>query len=286
MSLRMTGVVVGALLIVAPPAAGKPVFVEADDAPDPRGLTVYGSGLARVEPPTRPNERTIERAIDAAKPVAEARAVRGARGRAAALAARAGLTLGSIQAVRVSVPDAERFGGAVEYCRRVRARGRTPRQRCRVPAFATASIRVTFATTETTAVAPTGKAVVASASGSARVRARSRTSPSIRAALVRAQLVADPIALGAARRSATSAARAADLPMGPLFALAEEPRQPFTQDILSGTFGPGRFCGTIRRVRSEVDPATGRRRVVRGPRVRRCYVPGVSSIIRVTYLAG
>ena len=68
--------------------------------------------------------------------------------------------------------------------------------------------------------------------------------------------------------------------------MAEEPRQPFTSEIVTGTFGPGRFCGTLRRGRAAVDPATGHRRTTRGPRVRRCYVPGVSSVIRVTYLAG
>jgi hypothetical protein len=104
--------------------------------------------------------------------------------------------------------------------------------------------------------------------------------------MTRAEVAADPIALAAARRSAAGAARTANLPLGRLFAVAEEPRQPFTLDILTGTYGPGRFCGTFRRVRSEVDPATGRRRGVRGPRVRRCYVPAVSSFIRVTYLAG
>jgi hypothetical protein len=286
MRLWHTGAVVGALLVAAAPATAKPVFVEADDAPDPRGLTVYGSGLARVAPPARLTERTIERAVRAAEPTAEARAVRAARRRARALAARAGLALGRVRVVRVGVPDAERFAGPLEYCRRVRARRGAPRQRCRAPAFATASIRVTFATAETTDAVATGRAVVASGTSSVDVRARRRTSPSIRAAMTRAQLAADPIALAAARRSAAGAAGAARLPLGSVFAVAEEPRQPFTSDILSGTFGPGRFCGTVRRVRAGVDPATGRRRIVREPRVRRCYVPDVSSVIRVTYRAG
>jgi hypothetical protein len=286
MRLLHSAAVVGALLVIAAPAAAKPVFVEADDAPEPRGLTVYGSGLARVDPPAQLNERTIERAVRAAEPTAQERAMRGARRRAGALAARAGLTLGPVQAVRVGVADAERFAGPVEYCGSVRARGRAPRVRCRAPAFATASIRVTFATAETSAAVATGRAVVASGSGSADVRARRRTSPSVRAAMTRAQVAADPIALAAARRRAAGAARTANLPLGRLFAVAEEPRQPFTSDMLTGTYGPGRFCGTFRGVRSEADPATGRRRVVPGPRVRRCYVPAASSFTRVTYLAG
>jgi uncharacterized protein YggE len=122
MRLLHSGAVVGALLVVAAPAAAKPVFVEADDAPDPRGLTVYGSGLARVDPPAQLNERTIVRAVRAAEPTAQERAMRGARRRAGALTARAGLTLGPVQVVRVGVPDAERFAGPVESCQTVRAR--------------------------------------------------------------------------------------------------------------------------------------------------------------------
>lgn len=279
MRRRYTCAVVGALLLAPAGASAKPVFVEPDEGPDPRGVTIYGSGLARVEPPQRLREDTIKRAVADAKPLAEARAVRAARRRAAAIAARAGLTLGAIQAVRVAIPDRERFG-AVSYCRRIR---RAPRLRCRVPSFATASFRVTFATAETSAATPRGRAVVASGTGTAQVRPRRRTSPAIRVALARAQLVADPIALAAARRSAAGAARAAGLRPDALFALAEEPRQPFAADIVSGTFGPGRFCRRIRQVRFERDPDTGRWRTIRGPRVRRCYVPAASSVIRVTY---
>ena len=73
------------------------------------------------------------------------------------------------------------------------------------------------------------------ASGSATfpVHPRRRNSPSIRAALARAQLVADPLALRSAERRAAGVARAADMRPGALFALAEEPRQPFAADILT-----------------------------------------------------
>jgi hypothetical protein len=196
-----------------------------------------------------------------------------------ALARAAGLTLGSVEAVRVLLPDHERFGPN-RYCFRRRAR-----LRCRVPGFATAVARVTFATAETSTVAPSGQAIVASGSATARVRPERETNPMIRAALRRAQLEADPIALEAARRNAAGAARAAGLRPGSLFAVAEEPRPPFSQDIASGTYGPGQFCGTIRRRRVSRDPVTGERRLVLGPRVRRCYVPGVSSVLRVTLAA-
>jgi hypothetical protein len=282
MRLEYACTVIGALLVAPAAASAKPIFVEPDDGPDPRGVTVGGSGLARIEAPRRPSEATIQRAVADAKPLAEERAVRDARRRAVALAARAGLTLGPIQAVRVSVGDSERFGAAT-YCRRAR---RPPRLRCHVPRFATASLRVTFATAETSAVGRTGRAVVASGTGTVRVRARRRTSPAIRAALARAQLVADPLALSAARRSAAGAARAAGLRPRALFALAEEPRQPFAPDVVSGVFGPGEFCRRIRRVSYRRDPDTGRFHTIRGPRVLRCYVPPATSVIRVTYAVG
>jgi uncharacterized protein YggE len=280
---------IAVLLLGGIPAAAsaKPLFVEPDDAPDPRGLTLSGYGLARVEPPERRSERSIQRAVDAARPAAAARAMRDAQRRARTVALAAGLTLGEVQAVRARVPDTGLFGPS-RHCRRVRARaGDLPgrRLRCVVPALATATLRVTFATAETSAVAAAGRAIVASGSGSAPVRPRSQTSPSIRAALRRARLSADPEALAAALQSSTESARAAGLQPGPLFSIAEEPRPPFSPDIVSGAFGPGRFCGTIRRFSFRRGP-DGERRRVRGPRVRRCYVPGMSSLIRVTRVAG
>jgi hypothetical protein len=282
MPLKYTCAVVGALLVVPAAASAKPVFVEPDDGPDPRGLTIYGSGLAHVEAPSRPREDAIERAVADAQPLAEVRAVRSARRRALGLAGRAGLTLGAIQAVRVSVPDRERYS-AVSHCRRVR---RPPRLRCRVPRFATASLSVTFATAETSAAAASGRAVVASGISTVTSRPRRRTSPAVRAALTRAQLLADPLALAAARGSAFGAARAARLRPRALFSLAEEPRQPFAQDVVSGAFGPGEFCRRIRRVSYRRDPDTGMFRTIRGPRVLRCYVPPATSVIRMTYVVG
>lgn len=276
-------VVAGVVLVVAAPggAQAKPPLVEPGEGPDPRGLTLTGIGLARVEAPARLSEQGIARAVASARPAAQSRAVRHARRRARALAATASLELGPLQAVADRLPDTERYGPA-RYCYRPRGR----RLRCRVPAFATASLRVTFATGETSAAAASAQAVVASGTETATVDPRRQTSPSIRAALRRAQLVADPLALAVARGRAAGAARAAGVPLGPLLALAEEPAAAFSPDIVSGTFGPGRFCGIIRRVRFRRDPTTGRPRRVRGPRVRRCYVPGVSSVLRVTFAVG
>jgi uncharacterized protein YggE len=88
-----------ALTAVTGPAGAKGPLVEPDTGPDPRGLTLSGTGLAYVTPPGHPTDASMRRAVDAAKPHAMARAVAQARTRAQALAATAGLTLGDVQAV-------------------------------------------------------------------------------------------------------------------------------------------------------------------------------------------
>lgn len=255
--------VAGLVVALAVPAgtAAKPPLVEPDDGPDPRGLTLQGSGLARVEPPARLNGKAIRRAVEAARSTARVNALHGARRRARALASAAGLHLGPVQAATERLSDSERFVGPDSFCRR---------NRCRAPAFAGVSIRVTFATLETSAASLTGRAVVASGTATVPLRPRRQTNPSIRAALAQAQLVADPLALRTAGQRAGGVARAAGFELGSLFALAEEPRQPFAFDLLNGPFGPGRFCGTIRRRR--------------GPSTRRCYLPAASSVLRLTFV--
>jgi hypothetical protein len=259
-------------------AQAKGPLVEPDEGPDPRGLTLSGSGLAYVAAPPRPSEATIRRAVEAAKPHATGRAVEQARTRAQALAAAAGLTLGDVQAVTERDRTAE--GGFYEerYC------GSRRRPRCRVPLFTVATVTVTFATVQTSAAAPAGRALISDGIAQARVRPSSRRdSASIRAAMLRAQFDAAPGALAAARRDAESLARRTGMPLGSLFSVAEL-RRPFEQP-LGGSFGPGRFCGTIRRPVFRRDPATGRRRVVRRVSERRCFFPSTTTVaLRLTFL--
>jgi hypothetical protein len=250
--------VAGLAVALALPAesAAKPPLVEPEDGPDPRGLTLQGSGLARVKPPAELNEKTIRRAVEAARAVARVNALRDARRRARALAKAAGLTLGAVQAITGRLSDSERLFGPDRFCRR---------GRCRAPGLAGASVRVTFATVETSAVVPSGRVVAASGSETASARPRRRANPSIRAALRRAQLASDSLALDGAGQHAGGVARAAGFELGSLFALAEEPRQSFAYDLLNGPFGPGRFCGSTRRG-------------------RRCYIPAALSVLRVTFV--
>jgi hypothetical protein len=69
---------------------------------------------------------------------------------------------------------------------------------------------------------------------------------------------------------------------GALFSVAEV-RRPY--DDGSGSFGPGRFCGTVRQTITRRDPETGRRRVVRRVRRVRCFFPRESTVVlRVTFV--
>jgi hypothetical protein len=267
-----------ALAAVGGQARAKGPVVEPDDGPDPRGLTLTGTGLAYVTPPARPTDASIGRAVDAAKPRAMARAVAQARARAQALAATAGLTLGDVQAVAERDTAAETGFFQERYC----STGR--RSRCRVPLFSAASVAVTFATVETSAAVPAGRALVAVGDAAAGVRPRNRrSSASIRHALETAHAAAVSAALARARVDADRLARGAGIAPGTLFSLAEV-RRPFDEPG-AGPFGPGRFCGTIRRSIVRRDPATGRRRVVRRVSERRCFFSSTRTVaLRATFL--
>ena len=280
-------VVLAVVLLFAVPGVSiaKGPLPEPDDGPDPRGMTLSGAATVRVAAPARRTEETIQRAVNAAKARAIPRAVARARDRAQALAAAAGLTLGEIRAVSERPPEPYYFG-TQRYCRTLPANGRPLRgPRCTVPAFTSAMVTATFATSETEAATPAGRAIAGTESASAPVRPRNRrSSASIADALLRGRRQAAPLALAAARRDAEAAGRAAGMQPGALFSIAEV-REPFGEQQLLGTFGPGRFCGTVSRAIVRRDAATGRRRVVRRVRTRRCFFPSRATVtLRVTML--
>jgi hypothetical protein len=73
------------------------------------------------------------------------------------------------------------------------------------------------------------------------------------------------------------------MPAGSLFSIAEI-RRPY-EDPVAGSFGPGRFCGTIRRPVFRRDPTTGRRTIVRRITERRCFFPPSATVaLRLTIL--
>jgi hypothetical protein len=241
------------------------------------GVTVVGGGLARVKAPADLSEESVQKAIDAARPRAVARALAEARRRAEAVATAAGISLGSTRAIELN-PG---FQGR-EPCRRSR---RTQEVRCVAPAFTGASATVTFEISGGASSTEGVRELSASATGTAPVQPARQTSPSIRRALVSAHRLATPKAARAAHDGLELAAQGSGLTLGAPFSIVEQV-SPYGPDTLLGAFAPGRFCGTIRRAIVRRDPDTGQHRVVGRRRVRRCFVPPTSQVtLTATYLA-
>jgi uncharacterized protein YggE len=254
-------------------AAAKGPPREPDEGPDPRGLTLSGTGAAEVRMSGRPTRASIERAVAAARPTAVASAVRRARARARALAGAAGLTLGPAVAVTERDRGIEQGSpGRERYCfppRRGAPAG------CTAPRLAVAAVSVTFATAQTTGAVLTGRALVVPGIAAAPVLPEDRrSSPSIGRALLAAQDAATPAALAAGRRAARAIAFAAGMRAGALVAIAEV-RRPF-EDFSQGSFGPGRFCGMVRRYR-------GRGRGRTPPRWTCWFSREATTALRLTY---
>jgi hypothetical protein len=109
-----------------------------------------------------------------------------------------------------------------------------------------------------------------------------RDSASIRRAILEARMAAAPAALARARSGAEAAARAGGMTPGALFSVAEVRR---AYDEGAGSFGAGRFCGTVRQGIYRRDPETGRRRLVRRVSRVRCFFPRELGVtLRVTVL--
>ena len=107
---------------------------------------------------------------------------------------------------------------------------------------------------------------------------------SIRAAVQAAQVAALPAAIAQGRVRAQRLADAASLTLGPLQAIADAPPSPFGADYgTEGTFGPGQFCGRVRRYRTRRLSSGRIKRVIVGSR-RTCRVPTrVSAVVILTY---
>ena len=116
-----------------------------------------------------------------------------------------------------------------------------------------------------------------------RIQVDRKTSPAIRHAFRATRLAVTPQAALAARANAEVAAGAAGIQLGPLFSVVE-PLNGYGYDPGLGSFGPGQFCGTIRRVITRRDPDTGQFRIVARKRVRRCYRPPAAVRLELTYL--
>jgi hypothetical protein len=219
---------------------------------DPAGISVTGIGFA----PARTD--------------AVARAVRDARQRAAAMAAALDLELGAVEAVEL--PRLTRFGSPVA------CRGRAERAPgCRPPRQTAAAASLTFAIAGGAAGEGSARTVSAYGVASAAVEPRSRSrSRSIKRAILAARREVTSEAALSGRSSAAAAAAAAGLRLGTIVSVAEA--VPFYYgsafyDEALGSFGPGQFCGIVRRPVVRRDPDAGAARVVRRIPHRRCFVP-------------
>lgn len=235
---------------------GGPFFPPSQEDYGP-GITVSGIGFA----PLGSRDRTTARALGEA------------RRRAEAIAATLGVALGEVRTAELSAPFEPRPECGDRHTRRC------------APLDA-----VTVETTFAIAGGPTdsdgAREITATGTGSAPTEATRKTSPAIRHSLRAARLAATPGAAEAARANAQSAATATGVPLGQLFSVVE-PANIYGYEPLLGTFGPGQFCGFIRRTIFRRDPETGEGRIVRRIRKRRCFAPSSTSVrLEATYLGG
>ena len=132
-------------------------------------------------------------------------------------------------------------------------------RRCRLTALVLAAGAMAL---PATASAQDGRTVTAIASASVRVvRPAHLSSATIGRAVEAARAKSAPAAVANAREEATRLAAAAGLTLGELQSVAEQaasPYGPFSGYGLDGTFGPGKYCGTIRTAIFKTD-ANGRR---------------------------
>jgi hypothetical protein len=221
------------------------------------GITVSGIGFA----PIGARDRTT------------ARAMGDARRRAQAIAVALGVSLGQLRQAEVSTPFEPRPACGERHTRRC------------APLDA-----VTIETTFAIAGGPTdsegARELKGTGVGSAASVAPRKTSPAIRHTLRAARLTATPVAAEGARANARSAATASGVPLGQLFSVVE-PANVYGYEPLLGVFGPGQFCGIVRRTIFRPDPETGEGRIVRRIRKRRCFSPRSTAVrLEATYLGG
>ncbi len=140
------------------------------------------------------------------------------------------------------------------------------------------------------APAPPAKSVTAVGAAAVDVKPKDRRSnASIKAAVEAADEAARPKAVDEARERAGQLAQTAGLTLGGVLSISEAQTGfygPFGAPYgLAGTFGPGKFCGTVRRPVLRRDSNGVRRRV--GTRTTRtCRVPPQAVVaVTVTFAA-
>ena len=108
----------------------------------------------------------------------------------------------------------------------------------------------------------------------------------IHAAVEAAEAKALPRALSAAREKATTLARLSGLTLGAIISVSDAQVSPYGPFGFYGTFGPDRFCGTVRTAIIRTDKTTGKRKRVGFRTHHTCRVPStVTSSLTVTFAA-
>ena len=234
---------------------GGPIFppVQEDYGP---GITVSGVGFA----PVGARDRTA------------ARAMGDARRRAEAIASALGVALGEVRAAELTAPFDPRPAGC----------GGRPTRRC--SPLDAVNVEATFAIVGGPTDSEGAREIEGTGIAIAPNEPARRTSPVIRRSLRAARLEATPSAAEVGRANAEAAAKASGMTLGQLFSVVE-PAQFYGYQPLLGTFGAGRFCGSVRRAIFRRDPETRRFQRVRTIVRRRCYSPrNVPVSLELTYL--
>jgi len=118
-----------------------------------------------------------------------------------------------------------------------------------------------------------------SVTGTAQVKPMPRdrkSNESIKKAVAKARREAIPLAIGNGQGRAVTLSKASGLPLGELISISSSTgaTPPYFGPYFGedGTFGPGRYCGTVRRPITRRDGA-GRRKVVGTRTTRQCRIP-------------
>lgn len=250
----MRGALLVALVALSLSATAGARSAEAADAP--AGITVTGIGFAGTEA------------------LAADQAIRDATDRAATVAVTLGVEIGTIESVEM--PELTQFTRFSENCERVANRRAKLCRRKAAAAIVTFGIRG-GATGDVEAM----RTVTADNTASVSIEERDRPSDKwIKRAIATAREEAMKSATVGARQNARTAAAAADLKLGPVLSVVETSPSPSLlpfldlgfRDPLLGFFGPGTYCGIVRRAILRRNPETGKRRLVRVKR-RRCVIP-------------
>jgi type IV secretory pathway TrbL component len=131
------------------------------------------------------------------------------------------------------------------------------------------------------------RCLVASAAICVLVAPKDRTHEGpIRAAVEAAEAKALPHAMAAAREKAAALARLSGLTLGAIVSVSDAQTSPYGPFGFYGTFGPDRFCGTVRTSVFKTDKTTGKRKRVGFRTHHTCRVPSlVTSSLTVTFAA-